>query len=387
MKFSEFNLKETTLKSLNHHGFIEATDIQRKAIQPLLEGRHLIGQAKTGSGKTLAFGIPIIEKLDGNLRKVQAVIITPTRELAKQVSDEISKAGKFSKLSSMTIYGGVSFQRQVDLINRGTQIVVATPGRLLDHLKRGLKIYPKFIILDEADKMFEQGFYEDVEYILHLIRSRKFKQQYAFFGATIPDETVELANKYAENPVKITIRKKDEERIPATIIQDYYILSDSGDKLNTLVRILDELTNKHNGDLDACKILIFVKTRVGTKRLTRNLHQMGFEAEYISSDLRQASREKVLNDFQEYGTLLVATDVVARGIDIEDVTHVINYDMPQDIETYVHRVGRTGRMGKKGMAITFVTPRDEGFIIDVEKTYHTKITKRYFRQHRHPFFS
>lgn len=385
MKFTDFKLKETTIKSLKTYRYEEATDIQRKAIPPLLEGRDLIGQAKTGSGKTLAFAIPIIERIDESLRKAQAVIITPTRELAKQVADEIKKAARYTNIKAMTIYGGVSFDRQISLLNNGTPIIVATPGRLLDHLKRGLKIYPKIIILDEADKMFEEmGFFEDVSYILKLIKS-KYPQQYAFFGATIPDKTISLAKRYTKNPVSITIRHKDEERVPASIEQYYYVLSDSGDKLNTLVNILDDLQNKHNGNLHELKILIFVKTRVGTKRLSQNLHQMGFEAEYISSDLSQTSREKIIDDFEHHGTLLIATDVLARGIDIEDINIVINYDKPQEIETYVHRIGRTGRMGKEGLAITFVTPEDEGFITEVENKYNIRIKKQYLRRNHHPF--
>ncbi|MHA1264951.1 MAG: DEAD/DEAH box helicase [Candidatus Helarchaeota archaeon] len=380
MKFTEFNLKETTIKSLKSYGFKEATEIQVKAIPPLLKGRSLIGQAKTGSGKTLAFGIPIIERLDETLRKAQAVIITPTRELAKQVSEEIAKAAKYSKLRTMTIYGGVSYQPQLNLLQKGTQIVVATPGRLLDHLKKGIRLYPKIIILDEADKMFEMGFYEDVSQILKRIRSNKYPQQYAFFGATIPKYTIFLAKKYAKNPVTITIHKKHEERVPSSIKQYYYVISDSGDKLNTLIRILDDLQQQDNGSFQQLKILIFVKTRIGTKRLTQTLHQMGFEAEYISSDLKQGTREKILKDFQHNGTLLVATDVMARGIDIDDITHVINYDKPEKIETYVHRIGRTGRMGKEGMAITFITPEDEHFITQVEQKYNIFIKKQYFRR-------
>ncbi|NVM28767.1 MAG: DEAD/DEAH box helicase [Candidatus Helarchaeota archaeon] len=381
MKFTEFDISETTLKGLNFHGFEEATDIQRKTMPHLLKGDDVIGQAKTGSGKTLAFGIAILERLDEKLRKVQAVIITPTRELAKQVAEEISKAAKFTKFKIMTIYGGVSFDRQVRLLKGGAQIVAATPGRLLDHLRRGLKIYPKMIVLDEADKMFEMGFYEDVSYILKLIRG-KYRQQYSFFGATIPDETISLAKKYAKNPVTVTIRKKHEERIPLSIEQIYYVISDSGDKLNTLIRILEDLNEKYQESKDRLKMLIFVKTRIGTKRLSQTLHQMGYEAEFISSDLKQATREKILADFQKYGRLLIATDVVARGIDIDDVTHVINYDRPQDIKDYVHRVGRTGRMGKEGMAITFITPEDEAFITAVEQIYKTEIKKQYFHRGR-----
>ncbi|NVM52214.1 MAG: DEAD/DEAH box helicase [Candidatus Helarchaeota archaeon] len=381
MKFTELELSEKILQGLQSYEFIEATDIQIKTIPHLLNRRSVIGQAKTGSGKTLAFGIPILERIDEKLRQIQAVIITPTRELAKQVADEISKAAKFTKFKIMTIYGGVSFQRQVDLINRGAQIVAATPGRFLDHLKRGLRIQPKMIVLDEADKMFEMGFYEDVSYILNLIKGNR-PQQFMFFGATIPDETVELARKYMRDPVTIIIRKKHEERIPSSIEQVYYIISDSGDKLNTLINILDNLHDEYNGKEDQLKILVFVKTKVGTKRLTRTLHQMGFQAEFISSDLRQASREQILKDFQQHGMLLIATDVVARGIDIENVTHVINYDKPEDIKSYLHRVGRTGRMGKYGKAITFITPENESLITEIEQTYKTQIKKLYLHRGR-----
>ncbi|MFX1294381.1 MAG: DEAD/DEAH box helicase [Promethearchaeota archaeon] len=380
MKFNEFQLSEATLKGLKAYGFVNATEIQRKVIPPMLEGRCIVGQAKTGSGKTLAFGIPIIERLYKNLKTIQAIIISPTRELAKQIAEEISKAAKFTKLKTMTIYGGVSFDRQVSLIQRGTQIVVATPGRLLDHLQRGLRAKPKIIILDEADKMFDMGFYEDVSYILKLLNG-KTTQQFGFFGATIPDQTLELTKKYMQNPVIITIRNKNEERIPESIEQVYYISAESSDKLNTLINLLNSFQNSQRNHL---KILIFAKTRFGTKRLAETLNQMGFPTTYINSDMRQATRENTLEAFEQRGMFLVATDVVARGIDIENVTHVINYDIPEDIKSYVHRIGRTGRMGKKGMAITFVTPEQLGLINEIERKYKTTIKRRYFRKGRGP---
>ncbi|MHA1799209.1 MAG: DEAD/DEAH box helicase, partial [Candidatus Helarchaeota archaeon] len=196
MKFTKFRLTEKTLKGLKYSGFETATDIQIKAIPPLLKGRDLTGQAVTGSGKTLAFGIPIIERIDENLPKIQAVIITPTRELAKQIAQVLNGIAKFTKIKIVTIYGGVSFDNQANFIKRGAQIIVATPGRLIDHLSRGLRIRPKIIVLDEADKMFEKmGFYEDVSYILKLINSKKKHQQYMFFGATIPDSTITLTKR------------------------------------------------------------------------------------------------------------------------------------------------------------------------------------------------
>ena len=379
MKFTEFNLTENVLKGLKESGFEEPTDIQMKAIPPLLEGRCLIGQAKTGSGKTLAFGIPIIERIDENLRQIQAVIITPTRELAKQIAEEISKVTRFTHIRPVTIYGGVSFERQEDLIRKGAQIVVATPGRLLDHLKRGLKARPKIIVLDEADKMFDMGFYEDVSYILKLLRTPS-EQQFMFFGATIPDDTIALAKRYMQDPVKITLRKKDEEKIPEKIEHFYYVIAESSDKLNMLVRILTQIKDEHNGDTQALKILVFVKTREGTRNLADNLTYMGFKADCINSDMRQGLREKTLEVFESRGMLLVATDVISRGIDIDDVTHVINYDVPQDIESYLHRVGRTGRMGKIGTAITLITPEDLGIINEIENTYNIQLQKRYFNR-------
>jgi ATP-dependent RNA helicase DeaD len=376
MKFTDLKLSEKVLKGLQKAGFTEATDIQEKVLPPLLNGRCLIGQAKTGSGKTLAFGIPIIERIDENKGEIQAVIITPTRELAKQVAEEISKAAKFTRIRTVTVYGGVSFQRQVDLINKGVQIVVATPGRLIDHLKRGLKINPKIIILDEADKMFDMGFYEDVNYILKLIKGRT-PQQFGFFGATIPDRIVSLAKRYMQNPVVITTREKGDEKIPSSIEQFYYILAETSDKLNALINILNQLEQKHNGDENPLKILVFVKTRVGTRRLTDSLNQMGFPANYISSDLRQMAREEALEQFEKNGMLLVATDVLSRGIDIQNVTHVINYDKPEDVDDYLHRIGRTGRMGKDGVAITFIMPEEEFLITRIEEQYGTTIRKRY----------
>ncbi|MHA1277336.1 MAG: DEAD/DEAH box helicase [Candidatus Helarchaeota archaeon] len=378
MKFTAFEISANTLRGLNRYGFEEATEIQRKVIPPMLSGRSIVGQAKTGSGKTLAFGIPILERLKPNLRKVQAVIICPIRELAKQIAEEISKAATFTNFKTVTIYGGVSYKRQLDKIRKGAQIIAATPGRLLDHLKQGLKIKPNIIILDEADKMFEMGFYEDVRRILRFLKS-KYPQQFGFFGATLPDPIVKLARQYTNNPVIITIRQKHEERIPKSISQEYYICAETSDKFNLLIKILTEIQETNN---DIPKILIFVKTRVQTRRLADELSQMGFPATSISSDMKQFSRERTLEAFQSTGMILVATDVLARGIDIEDITHVINYDVPRDIKSYVHRIGRTGRMGKSGRAITFIVPEELDIINEIEETYQIRLKKRYIQRHR-----
>ncbi len=384
MKFEQLKLSDLTLKGLNTHGFVEATEIQQKVIPPMMEGRSIVGQAKTGSGKTLAFGIPIIEKLDENLRQVQAIIIAPTRELAKQIATEINHVAKFRKIRAFTVYGGVSYERQISNIQKGTQILVATPGRLLDHLKRGLRMKPKFIILDEADKMLEMGFYEDVSYILNLIKDKN-PQQFGFFGATLPDPIVDLSKKYMTNPVIITIRSKNEERVPESIEQLYYICAETSDKLNMLIKLLDEFYDGSGVDNSDLKILIFVRTRARTRRLAETLNQMGFHASPISSDLKQASRERALEEFEKLGRILVATDVLARGIDVDDITHVINYDVPEDTKSYVHRIGRTGRMGKDGMAITFITPEELGLINEIEDLFNTKIKKRFLQQARRRF--
>ena len=382
MKFTEFRLTENVLKGIDYCGFESPTEIQEDSIPPLLKGKDLIGQAVTGSGKTLAFGIPIIERIDENLPKVQAIIITPTRELAKQIAGVLKGIAKFTNIRVVTVYGGVSFDNQMKFIKKGAQIIVATPGRMIDHLSRGLRIRPKIIVLDEVDKMLEKmGFFEDVNHILKLIK-RKSNQQFMFFGATIPDSTIQLAKKFMHDPVMITIRKKDEDRIPPTIEQFYYISNSSSDKLNTLIKLLDILLEKEDEE----KILVFVKTKVGTRRLAQDLNQLGFNAIYMTSDMSQNQREQTLANFQRDATLLIATDVLSRGIDIENVTHVINYDVPMDIESYVHRVGRTGRIGKTGTAITFIAPEEQIIIKEIEEKYKTKIKKRYIQQEQDYFY-
>lgn len=391
MKFNELKISDNVLKGLKEAGFEECTDIQEKSIPPLLEGRDVIGQAKTGSGKTLAFGIPIIERIDQSKPRIQAVIISPTRELAKQIKNEFETISKYTNVKTMTIYGGVSIQRQIDAVKAGVQIVVATPGRFIDHLRRGLHCDPEVIVLDEVDRMFDMGFYDDVSYILRRLRGKKRPRnqnsQFMFFGATIPDETIKLSKKYARNPVTIKIRRKGEERIPSSIEQYYYIIEDSSGKLNALTSVLDDITDEYDKKNESPKILIFVKTRVGTKRLTKELHLMGYRSvEYISSDLSQRQREMTLEYFKNKGNFLVATDVVSRGIDIENVTHVINFDFPQDINTYVHRIGRTGRMGSKGTAITFVFFEKEYLITQIEEKYKTKIKKKMIESYDRSYY-
>ncbi|MHA1270873.1 MAG: DEAD/DEAH box helicase [Candidatus Helarchaeota archaeon] len=376
MKFTEFNISERILKGLKDCGFINATEIQTKTIPLLMKGNSIIGQAKTGSGKTLAFGIPIIEQINENNNLIQACIISPTRELAKQIAVELSNICRHTNIRIMTIYGGVSIQRQIDQLKRGVHIVVATPGRLLDHLHHGLRAKPKILVLDEADKMFDMGFYDDVNQILKMMRWRQGQQQYMFFGATIPENTIKLARTYAPKAINVVIRKKDEERIPSTIEHFYYIVENSSDKLNYLTTILDNLINDNKNNNPNLKILIFVKTRSETRKLTMELKSQGYDVNYISSDLNQSQRERTLEYFRNRGRFLIATDVVSRGIDIENITHVINFDMPSEIKTYVHRIGRTGRMGKSGIAISFVFYEHEYIMSQIEELYKIRIRKK-----------
>ncbi|MHA1311114.1 MAG: DEAD/DEAH box helicase [Candidatus Helarchaeota archaeon] len=385
MKFTELKLSDKVLKGLTSNGFIEATDIQEKAIPHLMKGKCLIGQAKTGSGKTLAFGIPIIENIDENKNLIQAAIISPTRELAKQISDELTMISKYTRIKILSIYGGVSFDNQMEQLKRGVHIIVSTPGRLLDHFRHGLRTKPKIIVLDEADKMFDMGFYEDVNQILRYMKWQKGQQQFMFFGATIPDETIRLSKKYAPHAITISVRRKNEEQVPSSINQIYYIIENSNDKINLLTRILDEISN-NGSKVKNLKILIFVKTRVETRKLCDELRSLGYSAEYICSDLSQRQRERTLNNFKNKGRFLIATDVVSRGIDIEGITHVINFDMPDSIETYVHRIGRTGRMGKKGTAISFVFYEDEYLMSQIEKKYKVNIKKKYLQKQIRPFY-
>lgn len=361
--FGDIALSKKIITAITEMGFEEPSPIQSKTIPTVLEGYDVIGQAQTGTGKTAAFGIPIIERINDS-RHIQALVLTPTRELAIQVSEELAKIGKFRKLKVLPIYGGQSIERQIRTLKYGVQVVIGTPGRMLDHIRRNtIRLDTvKTVVLDEADEMLDMGFIEDVESILDQIPAEG--RQTLLFSATMPSAILSLANKYMNNPVTVTISK---EQITVPLIdQSYY---ETRDKLEGLCRILDiEETDR---------LIIFCRTKKGVNDLVSSLQARGYMADGLHGDLSQSQRDRVMKKFRD-GQLeiLVATDVAARGLDIEHVTHVVNFDIPQDPESYVHRIGRTGRAGKKGHAITFIEPREYRQLKIIEKAVKTRIVRR-----------
>ncbi|WOV87096.1 DEAD/DEAH box helicase [Sporosarcina oncorhynchi] len=356
-KFSELNISESTQNALSRMGFEEATPIQESTITFGMEGKDVIGQAQTGTGKTAAFGIPLIEKIDMNDTNVQALVIAPTRELAIQVSEEIYKIGYGRRARVLTVYGGQEIGRQIRALRNNPQIVVGTPGRILDHINRKtLKLNNvQTLVLDEADEMLNMGFIEDINTILAAVPAER---QTLLFSATMPPAIRKIAETFMKNPEIVKIKSKE---MTVENIDQYYVKSQEREKFDILSRLL----NVHQPEL----AIIFGRTKRRVDELSHALNIRGYLAEGIHGDLTQAKRMSVLRQFKENKIdILVATDVAARGLDISGVTHVYNFDIPQDPESYVHRIGRTGRAGKSGMAITFVTPREMGYLRTVEET-------------------
>lgn len=364
-KFENLGLSENTLKALAKKGFEEPSPIQEQTIPILLKGeKDIIGQAQTGTGKTAAFGLPLIEKLEGNERGVQALVLTPTRELAIQVSEEINSLKGKKKLSIMPIYGGQSIEVQLRRLKKGTHIVVGTPGRIIDHIKRGtLKIDSlKYLILDEADEMLNMGFIDDVEEILKHTNADK---RMLFFSATMPQAILKIAKKYMDEYEIIAVKK---EQLTTNLTDQIYFEVNERDKLEALTRIVD-IEKEFYG-------MVFCRTKVNVDMLASKLSDRGYDVEGLHGDLSQFQREKILRKFRTQKiNILVATDVAARGIDINNLTHVINYSLPQDPESYVHRIGRTGRAGNEGTAITFVTPEEYRKLVFIKKVAKTDIRK------------
>ncbi len=347
-------------------GFEEATPIQEQAIPPALEGRDVIGQAQTGTGKTAAFGIPMAEKIDAGSGEIQGIVITPTRELAVQVAEELNRIGEYRGIHTLPIYGGQDIKRQINGLKRKPQIIVGTPGRLVDHMMRRRTISLKsirMVVLDEADEMLDMGFIEDIEEILERTPNDR---QTLLFSATIPAPIHKLAGRFMKDPQTIGIKSKS-MTVSATE-QAYYEVPEKH-KFEVLCRLLDV-------QLPALAI-VFVRTKRRVDELTKALEERGYPAEGIHGDLAQSKRDSVMRGFKEGRTeVLVATDVAARGLDISGVTHVYNLDIPQDPDSYVHRIGRTGRAGKKGVAITFVTPREMGLLRFIEKVARHTIERK-----------
>jgi ATP-dependent RNA helicase DeaD len=355
LKFKELGLDHDLLKAISRSGFEEATPIQEQTIPLVLQGKDVIGQAQTGTGKTAAFGLPILQAMDLSDRFVQALVISPTRELAVQTQEELYRLGSDKHIKVQAVYGGADIRRQIRGLADHPQIVVGTPGRLLDHINRHtLKLANlKTLVLDEADEMLDMGFIEDIEKI---VEQAPEGRQTLLFSATMPQQIMKLANKFMHEPVTVKIKSKE---LTADTVEQYYVRAKDYEKFDIMTRLFDvqspELT------------LIFGRTKRRVDELTRGLKARGYRAEGIHGDLTQQKRMSVLRQFKA-GELdfLVATDVAARGLDISGVTHVYNYDIPQDPDSYVHRIGRTGRAGKKGVSVTLVTPNEVEYLHSIE---------------------
>jgi ATP-dependent RNA helicase DeaD len=347
MKFNEFNFHRDISKGVKIAGFREASPIQEMAIPIIANGSDMVGQAHTGTGKTAAFGLPMMDKLaKGEIER--ALVITPTRELATQVADELYHLGRFAGIRTLTVYGGVGYGRQIALIHKGVQIVVATPGRLKDLYRKGkIDVFnPEIVVLDEADEMLDMGFLEEIKEIFEYIPQNR---QTLLFSATMPEPIKELANHILYRPEFISV-VGDEETTNNVIDQRYYVINEN-QRDEAIVKLLEtEETNK---------CIIFCRMKREVDRLTEHLQALGFNASGLHGDLEQMDREVVIKAYRRGQTkIMVATDVAARGLDVKDVTHVFNYHIPFDPQSYVHRIGRTGRAGKSGQAITLVTTEE-----------------------------
>lgn len=355
--FHELGISEKIMKSIQAMGFEEATPIQSETIPVSLQGKDVIGQAQTGTGKTAAFGIPMLEKMDLKNGFIQGIVIAPTRELAIQVAEELNRIGQYKGVKALPIYGGQDINRQIRALKNRPQIIVGTPGRLMDHMNRKtIRLQNiQVVVLDEADEMLNMGFVEDIENILKEVPEVR---QTLLFSATMPEPIRKIAEKFMKDPVQIKVKAK-EMTVPN--IEQYYIETQEKKKFDVLTRLLD---------MESPELaIVFGRTKRRVDELSEALNSRGYAAEGIHGDLTQAKRSSVLKKFKA-GTIevLVATDVAARGLDISGVTHVYNFDIPQDPESYVHRIGRTGRAGKQGLAYTFVTPREIGQLKNIERT-------------------
>ncbi len=358
-RFEEMDINDKTISALKKKDFKSATEVQIEAIPPAIEGKDLVVQARTGSGKTHAFLIPIFEKIEDK-KGVKAIVLTPTRELAQQVEKEARQIAKEHRLHTLAIYGGASINVQIKQLPQ-TNFVAGTPGRVIDLIKRGhLKLNNiDFFILDEADRMLEMGFLEDITWI---IRKTPKQRQTMLFSATMPSEIVRLAKKYMKDPVKLAL---SEDEISAKGISQYFISVGKLNKLATLSALLEQEPGKY---------LIFCNTKKWTQILTDKLRRLGYKAYAMHGDMSQSARTKTMNKFKAGKVdILVSTDVASRGIDVENITHVVNYDTPRYEKDYVHRIGRTGRLGKEGKAVTFVSKDEMEFLTRIEEYVERKI--------------
>src|SRR5882724_5610203 len=363
--FKELGLSEDLLKAIDKLGFEQASPIQAEAIPILMQGKDVVGQSQTGSGKTAAFGIPAVEKVDAQSRNTQVLILCPTRELAVQVSEEVHKLSMFKRgINALPIYGGQSYERQFYGLKQGAQIVIGTPGRIMDHMRRGtLKLANlKMVVLDEVDVMLNMGFREDIEIIL---QGAPAERQTVFFSATIPRPIQQLIEKYSRNPQQVRIEQK---ALTVPTVEQIYYEVDRKYKVELLTRLIDI----HDLKLG----IVFCNTKKMVDDLVDQLNVQGYSADRLHGDMTQVMRDRVMNKFRKSGLeFLVATDVAARGIDVDDVQVVFNYDLPYDVEDYLHRIGRTGRAGRSGRAISFVAGREIFQIHAIERFTKVRIQR------------
>lgn len=367
-EFLKLGIKPEMDQMLQRNGIIHPTPVQQQVIPVVLTGKDVIAQAQTGTGKTLAFLLPIFEQIDPAKESIQALIIAPTRELALQITTEANRfISQSKKIKVLAVYGGQDVEQQMRKLEGTVHIVIATPGRLLDHLRRGTIQFEglSMLVLDEADQMLHMGFLQEVEEIINEIPA---KRQTMLFSATMPQQVRSLAANYMRNPQDIQVRK---ERITLDEIKQYVVETTDRAKQSTLCHLI----NLYRPYL----AIIFCRTKRRASKLNEALQQLNYDSDELHGDLSQAKREEVMQRFREAKLqLLVATDVAARGIDVEGVTHVFNYDIPHDVESYIHRIGRTGRAGGKGLALTLVAPKDRIYLEMIEKSIQMKLTKKVF---------
>jgi ATP-dependent RNA helicase DeaD len=348
LTFNDFKFHKDLLKGVRIAGFKEPSPIQKMVIPIIEKGEDLVGQAHTGTGKTAAFGLPLMDKI-AKKEIERALVITPTRELATQVSDELYHLGRFCGIRTITVYGGVGYGRQIALINKGVQVVVATPGRLKDLYKKGKidNFNPEIIVLDEADEMLDMGFLEEIKEIFEYIPQNR---QTLLFSATMPEPIKALANDILTNPQFVSVVGTDEGVTNNVITQEYYVIEES-QRDEAIVKLLEI------EETDKC--IIFCRMKREVDRLTEHLNAMGFSAEGLHGDLEQSDRERIVKSYRRgESKIMVATDVASRGLDVKNVSHVFNFHIPFDPQSYVHRIGRTGRAGKAGKAITLVSTEE-----------------------------
>lgn len=363
-KFTDIDITEDLAKAMDKMGWEEPTPIQRQAVPIGMKGTDMFAQAQTGTGKTGAFGSIVLGRIPPEQKIPSAIIVVPTRELANQVADEFGRMALFSGHVTVPIYGGASIEGQIKKLEAGADVIAGTPGRVRDMITRGILNMTNIsiVVMDEADRMLDMGFIEDIEFILSSMPSER---QTLLFSATLPEDIKRLAYDYMKKPKEISVSR---DEVVLDLTKQYYISVGRRNKSWALCRILD---------IDRPKAIIFCQTKKMVDILMERLEDLRYKAEAIHGDMPQQKREKVLKDFKDDKTdILIATDVAARGLDIDDISYVVNYDMPEDVDTYIHRIGRTGRAGKEGIAVSFITSEEEYLIKEFELRTGMKIEKR-----------